>query len=100
MRKRKTKSLDQSATNGREKARTTENNGRKNYSKKSGKASKPSRKKDGRASGGRKQQKDTHRQAFKLSDHLSEEIIEKLRVIKEAEKENGRTNLKRPTSRK
>ena len=99
MRKKEISSLDHYATNGQEKARMTENNGRKNYSKKSGKASSQPRRRNAKANAGKKRQEGTRRQAFKLSDHLSDEIIEKLRLIKE-EIENGRTNLKRSTSRK
>lgn len=88
MRKKVTKNLDQSEINAQEKARTTAKAGRKSYSKKSAKASSQRRRRNERANAGKKQREGIRRQAFKLSDHLSDEIIEKLRVIKEVD-ENG-----------
>lgn len=84
MRKKEISSLDHYATNERESGRTTAKAGRKGYSSKSGKESSQPRRRQGneRASGGKKQRKDSRRPVFKLSDHLSAEIIEKLRGIK------------------
>ena len=82
MRKKEISSLDLSGTNGQEKARMTENNGQKGYSSKSGKASSQPRRRNAKANAAKKRQEGTRRQAFKLSDHLSEQIIEKLRGIK------------------
>lgn len=84
MRKKEISSLDLSGTNGQEKARMTENNGRKNYSKKSGKKSSQPRRRQGneRASGGKKQRKDSRLSVFKLADLLTVEEIKKLRAIK------------------
>ena len=102
MRKKEISSLDHYATNGQEKARMTENNGQKGYSKKSGKASSRPRRRQGneRASDGKKQREGTRQSIFKLADLLPDETINKLWAIKEAKKENGRTNPKRSTSRK
>ena len=102
MRKKEISSLDHYATNGQEKARMTENNGRKNYSKKSGRASSQPRRRrqNAKANAGKKRQEGTRQSIFKLADLLPDETINKLWAIKEAKKENGRTNLKRSTSRK
>lgn len=102
MRKKEINSLDRLETSGRESGRTTVKAGRKSYLSKSSKASSQPRRRQGNewASDGKKQRGGQPRPVFKISDHLSDEIIEKLRAEKEAEKENGRTNLKRSTSRK
>lgn len=90
MRKREISNLDRLETNGRESGRTTAKDGRKGYLSKSGKESSQPRRRQGneRASDAKKQRGGQRRPVFKLSDHLSAEIIEKLRVIKE-EIENG-----------
>ena len=84
MRKKEISSLDHYATNGQEKARMTENNGQKGYSKKSGKASSRPRRRQGneRASDGKKQQSDIHRQVYKLADLLTDEEISRLKGFK------------------
>lgn len=96
MRKKEISNLDRLETNGRESGRTTAKDGQKGYSSKSGRASSRPRRRQGneRASDGKKRQEGTRRQAFKLADLLPDETINKLRAIKEAKKENGRTNLK------
>lgn len=84
MRKRKTKNLGLSGTNGQEKARTNAKDGRKNSSRKSGKASSQRRRRQGneRANGAKKQREGTRRQAFKLADLLTDEEIKRLKAIK------------------